>query len=333
MIIPAGYTSKIGLRETEIAIKTLKDFFEKTLAAELNLTRVSAPLFVEPASGLNDSLTGVERPIGFQVPGLGNTNCEIIHSLAKWKRMALQQYSFQAGEGLYTDMNAIRRDEELDNLHSIYVDQWDWERIVRPQDRNPEFLLAIVNKIYHCLKKTEEMIQLSYPCLEWRLPDKPFVITAQELEDLYPHLSPQKREDAITEAKQAVFLMQIGGRLKSGSKHDGRAPDYDDWQLNGDILVWHPLLKQAFELTSMGIRVDAKTMRSQLQTAGCEHWAEYCFHKKVLTDKLPPTVGGGIGQSRLCMYFLEKAHIGEVHVSVWPQQMIKVCKQHNIFLL
>ncbi|NMB38612.1 MAG: aspartate--ammonia ligase [Firmicutes bacterium] len=333
MIITQDYTSKLSLRETQIAIKKLKDFFESALAQELNLLRVSAPLFVQPESGLNDNLTGVERPIDFNVPALGNSRCEIVQSLAKWKRMALKKYCFCAGEGLYTDMNAIRRDEELDNLHSLYVDQWDWEIIMQADERNSDFLLSIVAKIYRCLKLTEKTIHRDYPGLTWQLPEEIFVITTQELEDLYPNLPPEAREDAITKDKRAVFLMEIGGKLKSGIKHDGRAPDYDDWSLNGDILVWHPLLNMAFELSSMGIRVDPPTLMEQLKKAGCEERAEQDFHKQLLAGNLPQTIGGGIGQSRLCMYFLEKIHIGEVQASVWSRQIIEACSKHNIFLL
>lgn len=333
MFLPTNYQSKLDVKETEIAIKKLKDYFEDVLAKELNLTRVSAPLFVEVNSGLNDNLTGFERPVHFDVPALTGDGCEIVHSLAKWKRLALKRYGFQLGEGLYTDMNAIRRDEELGNLHSLYVDQWDWERIIADEDRNPEFLLMIVDKIYRCLKQTEAYIHNQYSCLEWELPDKITIITGQELEDLYPGLTTKEREDTITKEKKAIFLMQIGGKLRSGTRHDGRAPDYDDWGLNGDILVWNPLLKRNFELSSMGIRVDAETLRSQLQQSGCEQLAKFDFHQKLLANQLPLTIGGGIGQSRLCMYFLEKLHIGEVQASVWPKQMIKDCSAHNIVLL
>jgi len=327
-----SYTSKLSLRETEIGIKILKDSFERILADQLNLTRVSAPLFVLHQSGLNDNLTGIERPIEFDVPALAG-QCEIVHSLAKWKRLALKRYGFQVGEGLYTDMNAIRRDETLDNLHSLYVDQWDWERIISERERNRDFLLAIVDKIFTCLKHTETVIHQHFPVLEWELPDTITPITAQELEDLYPNLDPKARENAITRDKGAVFIMQIGGKLRSGIPHDRRAPDYDDWELNGDILVWHPLLEQALELSSMGIRVDAAALRHQLQAANCESWASLPYHQQLLSGQLPLTIGGGIGQSRLCMYFLEKMHIGEVQASVWPEHTVKQCEAHNIFLL
>lgn len=333
LFLPTSYQTKLNVKETEIAIKKLKDYFENVLAQELNLTRVSAPLFVETNSGLNDNLTGIERPVSFDVPALAGEGCEIVHSLAKWKRLALKRYGFQLGEGLYTDMNAIRRDEELGNIHSLYVDQWDWERIISDQERNQDFLIMIVNRIYKCLKQTETYIHNQYSCLEWELPEEITIITGQELEDLYPTLSPQEREDAITQDKKAVFLMEIGGKLKSGIRHGGRAPDYDDWNLNGDILVWNPLLARTFELSSMGIRVDSKALRSQLAEAGCEQLAKHEFHQKLLADELPLTIGGGLGQSRLCMYFLEKLHIGEVQASVWPEQMIKDCTAHNIVLL
>ena len=332
MIIPTAYTSKLSLKETEIAIKHLKDFFEQVLARELNLTRVSAPLFVPHSSGLNDNLTGVERPIIFDVPAI-NGKCEIVHSLAKWKRMALKEYNFEVGEGLYTDMNAIRRDEELGNIHSLYVDQWDWERIITREDRNLDFLTEIVNKIYRCLKAAEREIHQEYPMLEWELPEQITVITTQELEDLYPQLEPERREHAIARDKKAVFIAQIGGKLRSGRPHDRRAPDYDDWNLNGDIIVWLPALVRALEVSSMGIRVDEAALSNQLKLAGCEHWAEFSFHKELLAGNLPLTIGGGIGQSRLCMYFLEKIHIGEVQASVWPEHIIQKCRENNIFLL
>ncbi len=332
MFIPVNYASKLTLKETEVAIKTLKDYFETILAERLNLTRVSAPLFVPHQSGLNDNLTGVERPIMFNVPAL-NSDCEIIHSLAKWKRMALKQYKFETGEGIYTDMNGIRRDETLGNLHSLYVDQWDWEKIITASDRTENYLIEIVENIYTCLKLTEQEIHSLYPALEWELPPKITFLTAQELEDLYPGLSPKEREHAITKDKKAVFLMKIGGKLKSGKPHDERAPDYDDWNLNGDILVWHPGLEKALELSSMGIRVDSPTLMHQLKLAGREEWKQFKFHQQLLSGELPLTIGGGIGQSRLCMYFLEKIHIGEVQASIWPESMLRICEENNIELL
>jgi len=333
LIIPKGYKSLLSLKETQIAIKLLKDFFERELAKELNLIRVSAPLFVRPESGLNDNLNGIERPVSFDVKGIDNNVVEVVQSLAKWKRMALSTYGFKCGEGLYTDMNAIRRDEDLDNLHSVYVDQWDWERIIDRKDRNQEFLKSIVKSIFKVFKSTEEFICSKYPSLNRMLPDEISFITTQELEDMYPDLSPKQREDAIAQEKKAVFVMQIGGTLKSGIKHDGRSPDYDDWNLNGDILFWYPVLNRAFEVSSMGIRVDEETLLMQLKLAGCEERKKLKFHRYLLEGKLPYTIGGGIGQSRICMFFLGKAHIGEVQASVWPDEMIEKCKEANIELL
>ncbi|HHW47266.1 MAG TPA: aspartate--ammonia ligase [Clostridiaceae bacterium] len=333
LIIPEGYDPILSIRETQIAIKLLKDFFERELARELNLIRVSAPLFVRPESGLNDNLNGVERPVSFDVKGINNNMVEIVQSLAKWKRMALKEYGFKCGEGLYTDMNAIRRDEDLDNLHSVYVDQWDWEKIINREDRNQEFLKDVVKSIFKVFKRTEDFILSKYPSLKRMLPDEISFITTQELEDMYPDLSPKQREDAIAREKKAVFIMQIGGTLKSGIKHDGRAPDYDDWNLNGDILFWYPVLNRAFEISSMGIRVDEEALLMQLKLAGCEERKELKFHRDLLEGKLPYTIGGGIGQSRMCMFFLSKAHIGEVQASVWPDVMIEKCESANIKLL
>jgi aspartate--ammonia ligase len=333
LIIPKGYEPALGIRDTEIAIKLLKDFFENRLAEELQLIRVSAPLFVKPESGLNDNLNGVERPVIFDVKGFGGDEVEIIHSLAKWKRMALKRYGFQHEEGLYTDMNAIRRDEDLDNLHSIYVDQWDWEKILWKEERNEGTLRDIVKKIYKVFKDSEEFIINRYPQLDRFLPDDIYFITTQELEDRYPELNPKQREDAIAKEKKAVFIMKIGGVLKSGIPHDGRAPDYDDWELNGDIIFWYPILGQAIEVSSMGIRVDEETLLKQLKLADCEERKHLAFHKALLNGELPYTVGGGIGQSRICMYLLNKAHIGEVQASVWPDEMIAACEQNNIILL
>lgn len=329
---PPEYRSKLDIRHTVAAIKFLKDYFETQLAAELNLTRVSAPLFVRPETGLNDNLSGVERPVSFEVKDIGGT-AEIVHSLAKWKRFALKRYEFHVGEGLYTDMNAIRRDEDLDNLHSIYVDQWDWELIISREQRNMNTLKAIVRKIYTVFKKAEEYICSLYPALEAFLPQEIFFVTSQELEDLYPQLSPKERENEITKAKGAVFLTQIGHTLDSGQPHDGRAPDYDDWNLNGDILFWYPVLNQAMELSSMGIRVDEKSLREQILLTGCQDRLSMDYHRNLLEGKLPYTIGGGIGQSRMCMFFLGKAHIGEVQASVWPDEIIQECEKANIFLL
>ncbi|MBV1820453.1 aspartate--ammonia ligase, partial [Bacteroidales bacterium MSK.15.36] len=327
LIIPKDYKTELDLKETAIAIKEVKDYFERALAKQLNLIRVSAPLFVRCDKGLNDNLNGVERPVKFTVKDDNEEAVEIVHSLAKWKRMALYRYNFNVNEGLYTDMDAIRRDEDLDNTHSIYVDQWDWERIIRKEDRNEEYLKDIVRKIFKAFKETEEHINKLYPFLGKVLPEEIFFMTTQELEDMFPDLTPKEREDAITKEKKAVFLMKIGKTLESGEKHDGRAPDYDDWELNGDILFWNPVLNKAFELSSMGIRVDEEALLRQLKLANCEERKELEFHKMLLEKKLPYTIGGGIGQSRMCMLFLKKAHIGEVQSSIWPEEMIKFCKE------
>jgi len=333
LIVPENYKSDLTIRETEVGIKLIKDFFEQELARELNLTRVSAPLFVKPETGLNDNLNGVERPVSFEVKDVGGEDVEIVHSLAKWKRMALKRYGFKKDEGLYTDMNAIRRDEDLDNLHSIYVDQWDWEKIIDKSERNIETLKSIVRQIYSVFKRTEDYISGKYPAIKKVLPDEISFITTQELEDKYPELSPKEREDMIAKEKKAVFIMQIGGELKSGIKHDGRAPDYDDWTLNGDIIFWYPVLNRAFEVSSMGIRVDEEALKKQLKLAGCEDRLNLQFHKDLLNGELPYTVGGGIGQSRICMFFLRKAHIGEVQSSIWPDKMVEDCEKANIQLL
>lgn len=333
LLIPKGYKSPLGLKETEIAIKKVKDFFEKSLSEALNLTRVSAPLFVQNGTGINDALNGTERPVNFDMKEIPGSSIEIVHSLAKWKRLALHRYGFEVGEGLYTDMNAIRRDEDLDNLHSIYVDQWDWEKILTREDRNLDTLQTIVKSIYKVFKDTENYVSSIYPEIEKLLPENIFFITTQDLEDRFPDLTPKEREDAICREKKAVFIMKIGGALKSGEKHDGRSPDYDDWNLNGDILFYYPVLDRAFELSSMGIRVDETALREQLKIAGCEERAELEFHRLLLEGKLPYTVGGGIGQSRICMFFLRKAHIGEVQSSIWTKNMIEICEKANIHLL
>ena len=332
LIIPQNYHSLMTVIDTEIAIKLLKDQFEAILAKKLNLVRVSAPLFVRPESGLNDNLNGVERPVSFDVKSVG-ANVEIVHSLAKWKRMALKKYGFNNGRGLYTDMNAIRRDEDLDNLHSVYVDQWDWERVLDRSDRNLDYLKSIVRTIFSVFKDTEEFILGKVPNLPRFLPDDITFITTQELEDRYPDLTPVQRENAITQEKKAVFLIGIGDRLKSGIKHDGRAPDYDDWSLNGDILFWYPVLNRAFEVSSMGIRVDEESLVSQLKKADCMERINLPFHRDLLEKRLPYTIGGGIGQSRLCMFFLGKVHIGEVQSSVWDDDMLQKCESANIHLL
>jgi aspartate--ammonia ligase len=327
------YRPNMTIRETEVAIKAIKDLFEQTLAEVMNLTRVSAPLFVRPETGLNDNLNGVERPVSFDVKGIGGGKVEVVQSLAKWKRLALLRYGFRAGEGLYTDMNAIRRDEDLDALHSVYVDQWDWERILTREERNPDTLKSIVRDLFSVFKKVESRICEIYPFLGRYLPDDIHFISAQELENRYPGLSPKERENAIAKEKKAVFIMGIGGTLKSGIKHDGRAPDYDDWNLNGDIIFWYPVLNRAFEVSSMGIRVDGETLLRQLELAGCEDRKDLPFHRDVIEGRLPLTVGGGIGQSRICMFYLGKAHVGEVQASIWPEDMLRDCENKGIQLL
>ena len=331
--IPEGYKSPQTIRETEIAIKEVKDYFERALADALNLTRVSAPLFVKPESGLNDNLNGVERPVTFGVKELDDKEVEIVHSLAKWKRMALRDYGFSIGEGLYTDMTAIRRDEETDNIHSIYVDQWDWEKIISKEERNIDTLKETVFRIYMAIKQTEFYMCGKYHFMDPFLPNEITFITTQELYDLYPDKTPKERENLIAKEKGAVFLMKIGDKLSSGERHDGRAPDYDDWSLNGDILVYYPVLGQSLELSSMGIRVDETAMQQQLKKAGCEDRASLPFQKAVLDKKLPYTIGGGIGQSRICMFFLQRAHIGEVQSSIWPQDVLEKAAQFGINIL
>lgn len=330
--IPAGYRSKLNIKQTMTAIKLLKDQFETQLADTLNLLRVSAPLFVRPETGLNDNLSGTERPVDFEIRDMG-ARVEIVQSLAKWKRMALARYGLGPGEGLYTDMNAIRRDETLGNLHSVYVDQWDWEKIIMRNERNSKTLHSVVCDIYRCFQRTENNLLRQFPVLDRKLPADIFFITSQELEDMYPDLTAQDREHEICRLHGAVFIEQIGTALRSGLPHDNRAPDYDDWQLNGDILFWSPVLERSMEVSSMGIRVDAASMASQLETAGCQERRELDFHQLILQDELPLTIGGGIGQSRICMYFLDKAHIGEVQSTVWPERMIRDCRQYGINLL
>jgi len=332
LTIPKEYQSLLNLRDTEVAIKKLKDYFERALSYELLLTRVSAPLFVRPETGLNDNLNGVEHAVRFQVKDAA-CGAEVVHSLAKWKRQALARYGFGVGEGLYTDMNAIRREEELDNLHSIYVDQWDWEQVLHPEERTLQKLKQIVRRIYNVFKNTERFIGYEYRQLQPILPDEITFVATDELEQRFPHLSPRERENAITREKKAVFLMQIGKPLSDGSPHDGRAPDYDDWERNGDILFWSPVLQRSFELSSMGIRVDAPTLLRQLEQAGCPERSLLPFHRQLLEGELPTTIGGGIGQSRICMYFLQKAHIGEVQASIWPEEMVQACAQNGIELL
>lgn len=326
------YRAKLGLIETERAIKFVKDTFEDELAGELDLTRVSAPLFVLESSGLNDSLNGVERSVDFDILQTGEV-AEVVHSLAKWKRYALAKYNFAPGAGIYTDMNAIRRDEECDAIHSLYVDQWDWEKVITAEDRTVDYLKETVRRIYSVIRRVARMTAEKYPAVRMDLPEEISFFTTQELEDMYPALDGKQRELEITRKHGAVFLIGIGGRLKSGQKHDGRAPDYDDWNLNGDILVYYPLLDIAMELSSMGIRVDRASLLAQLAAENEEARLALPFHKALVEGELPLTIGGGIGQSRLCMLMLEKAHIGEVHSSVWPAGMVAACEKENIFLL
>ncbi len=333
IVIPKGYRSPQSIKETEIAIKDVKDYFERALAKELNLTRVSAPLFVKPESGLNDNLNGVERPVSFGIKEQNDAVVEIVHSLAKWKRMALKKYGFTHGEGLYTDMSAIRRDEDTDNLHSLYVDQWDWEKIIDKKERNEETLKLIVKKVYEALKNTEVFINARYPEIKKILPQDITFVTTQELEDRWPDCTAKERENKIAKEYGAVFLMKIGGALKSGERHDGRAPDYDDWDLNGDIIVYYPVLDLSLELSSMGIRVDEEALEKQLAIAGCEDRARLPFQKAVLEKDLPYTVGGGIGQSRICMFFLRRAHIGEVQSSIWPDEVAEYAAAGGVNLL
>ena len=329
--IPDGYSSHLTIRETEQAIKKVKDFFERDLAIELNLTRVSAPLFVDAKSGMNDNLNGTERPVGFDI--FSGEKFEIVHSLAKWKRYALKKYGFNQGEGLYTDMNAIRRDEETDNIHSIFVDQWDWEKIISKEERTVETLKKTVKLIYAALRHTEYYITREYDFIGSLLPEKIHFVTTGELEEMYPDKTRKEREYIAAKEHGAIFLMQVGGNLKDGKPHDGRAPDYDDWSLNGDIIVYYPILDMALELSSMGIRVDETALLSQLRESGCEDRKALPFHKALLSGELPYTIGGGIGQSRMCMFFLRKAHIGEVQTSYWDEETVRYCKEHGAVLL
>ncbi len=342
LVIPKDYQSVLNLKESERAIKMIKDFFEMNLAAELKLRRVTAPLFVQRGTGINDDLNGTERPVNFEVKDMDGTVAEIVHSLAKWKRMMLADYGIANTYGLYTDMNALRPDEELDNIHSIYVDQWDWEKILLPADRNLDYLKTIVRNIFSVIKRTEFVVYESYPDIVPILPDNIHFIHAEELLARFPNLSPKKREHEITKEHGAVFIIGIGATLSNGEAHDGRAPDYDDWSsetvngykgLNGDILVWNPILEDAFELSSMGVRVDREAMLRQLDLSGKSERKELFFHKRLLAGEFPESVGGGIGQSRLCMYFLRKAHIGEVQASLWPGPMLDHCKKSGIILM
>ena len=333
-ILPEVYHPIFPGIEAQVAIKFIKDTFERKLAETLNLTRVSAPLMVPSDTGVNDMLNGYERPVEFEVKET-HRNMQIIQSLAKWKRIALKKYGFEPHAGLYTDMNAIRRDEDTDNIHSIYVDQWDWEKIIRKEDRTMDFLKKTVEDIYKVFKITEEALINAYPekKLEKTLPEKISFITSQELENLYPEKSPKERENIIAKEKGAIFISQIGKKLKSGVSHDGRSPDYDDWELNGDILLWYAPLNIALELSSMGIRVDKNSLEKQLKEAGAENRRELLYHKMLLNDELPLTIGGGLGQSRICMYFMKAAHIGEVQSSVWPEEMVREFKRKGIEFL
>jgi aspartate--ammonia ligase len=342
LIFPAGYKPLLGVKETESAIKRLKDFFELNLSTELNLSRVTAPLFVQSGTGINDDLNGVEQPVSFAVKDIPGVRAEVVQSLAKWKRMQLADLGFVAGYGLYTDMNAVRPDELLDNTHSLYVDQWDWERVVTPEQRSVQFLQKIVRKIYSALKRTEHFIYEQFPTVRPELPEEITFIHAEELLRRYPGTSPKQREQELLRQCGAAFIIGIGGRLSDGTIHDGRAPDYDDWStvgengfpgLNGDIMVWNPVLNMAFELSSMGIRVNAESLRRQLEIRSCQERQELLWHQKLLGGQMPLSIGGGIGQSRLCMYFLRKAHVGEIQASLWPPAMVKVCAQNGIPLL
>ena len=341
-IIPENYQPALSLHDTQVGIKTVKDFFQKTLSDRLNLLRVSAPLFVDPSSGLNDNLNGVERPVTFDIKESPEQDAEIVHSLAKWKRYALKKYGFAHGEGLYTDMVAIRRDEDTDNIHSIYVDQWDWEKIITREERNVDTLKDVVRTVYSALKKTEKYMAIQYDYIEEILPKDIFFITSQELEDMYPGLSPKDREYKIVKEKGAVFIMQIGKMLASGEPHDGRAPDYDDYTstglnnlpgLNGDLLLWDDVLQRSIELSSMGVRVDREALQRQLKEENEEERLKLYFHKRLMDDTLPLSIGGGIGQSRLCMFYLRKAHIGEIQASIWPEDMRKECEELDIHLI
>jgi len=333
LVIPNGYKSNLDLRHTEMAINKIKNHFEGELSASLNLLKVSAPLLVIEGRGINDNLNGIERMVSFEALDINNKQIEIVQSLAKWKRMALARYGFVLGEGLYTNMIAIRRDERLDNLHSVYVDQWDWEKVISKEQRNLTTLITEVQKIYKAIKSTESYLYQLHPELKPVLPDDIYFTTTQELEDLYPDLTSKQREDRVTQKYGAVFIMQIGGLLRSGKKHDGRSPDYDDWTLNGDILFWNPILERAIEISSMGIRVDEKTLLKQLALANNEDRRVLEYHQSILNGSLPSTIGGGIGQSRLCMFLLKKAHIGEVQASVWNDQIVKDCRENQINLM
>lgn len=342
LYIPENYEPLIDPVQTELAIKQVKDFFQQNLASELRLRRVTAPLFVMRGTGLNDDLSGTERAVNFPIKDMDGQVAEVVHSLAKWKRMTLGKLGLEPGYGLYTDMNAIRADEELSNIHSLYVDQWDWELVVTPEQRNLNFLKNIVSRIYQVMKRTEFLVYENFPSIKPSLPEDITFIQAEELLQMYPNLSARDRETEAARKFGAVFIIGIGGKLSNGEEHDGRAPDYDDWTtesengfkgLNGDIVIWNPILERSFEVSSMGIRVDKKALLKQLEIAGAESRKELMFHKALLNDEIPLTIGGGIGQSRICMYFLRKAHIGEVQASIWPDEMVQNCANNKIFIM
>ena len=342
IIKPKGYKAALDLRQTEQGIKLIKDFFQQNLATELRLRRVTAPLFVLKGLGINDDLNGVERAVTFPIKDLGDREAEVVHSLAKWKRLTLAEYQVEPGYGIYTDMNAIRADEELDNLHSLYVDQWDWEAVMKDGERNIDFLKSVVKRIYSAILRTEFLACETYPQLKPFLPQDIHFVHSEELIQMYPDMSAKEREDAICKKYGAVFIMGIGGKLSDGKKHDGRAPDYDDWTtpnsdgffgLNGDILIWYPILGRSVELSSMGIRVDKEALLRQLALEGKEDRKELYFHKRLLDGTLPQSIGGGIGQSRLCMVMLHKAHVGEIQASIWPEEQRKECKEAGMNLI
>ena len=333
LILPKDYDPRLTVRETQEAIKYIRDTFQKEFGNEMNLERISAPLFVTKSSGLNDNLSGVERPVAFDVPSFGEEPVEVVQSLAKWKRLALREYGFQPGEGLYTNMNAIRRDEETDNLHSVYVDQWDWEKVITREDRNMEVLKDTVRTIFKVLKHMEHEVWYKYPQAVKKLPDEIVFVDSEELLRRYPDLSPKERENRITQEYGCVFLTRIGEKLSNGAPHDLRAPDYDDWQLNGDILFWYETLNCTLEISSMGIRVDETSLKEQLKKAGCEDRLQLPYHRMLLAGELPLSIGGGIGQSRLCMLLLDRAHIGEVQAGLWSEEVRRTCREHRIILL
>ncbi len=332
LILPEGYTSALTLRETQHAIKYVKDLFQQTLSFALTLDRVSAPLIVQKGNGINDDLNGVERKVDFTIKEI-DKEAEVVQSLAKWKRMALYRYGYNPGEGIYTDMNAIRRDDDTDNMHSIFVDQWDWEKVITCDQRTIDFLKETVKNIVKAIVFTKRKVNLRYPIFKTTIKEEIYFVTTQELEDRFPDKTPKEREDLICKEHKTVFIMQIGGKLKSGERHDGRAPDYDDWALNGDLFFWNDVLQKAIEISSMGVRVDETSLQSQLAEADALDRNKYEYHKMITDGTLPLTIGGGIGQSRLCMFLLEKAHIGEVQASIWSEEMIQACAEHGITLL